>query len=160
MMEETSWAPNFFLTASNRLFYDGDGSCINNFSHYCVACTFSNANQAEEFYRSYTTDASVMTNCLFTDLANGIALNGGYYGDPFYTIIGCVFTNFYGWGYDLMTSPACDVAFLNNCVYTHQGIALGVAGYQGNTVTATSSRPITASTEPNIRYKFLGTEPT
>jgi hypothetical protein len=136
MMEETSGAPNFFLTASNCLFCDGDGSCINNFAHYCAACTFSNANQAEEFYRSYTTNASTMTNCFFTDLANGIALNGGYYGDPFYTIIDCVFTNFYGGGYDLLTSPACDAAFLNNHVYTPQGIALGVAGYQGDTVNS------------------------
>jgi len=136
MMELANIAPNNMLTATNCLFYDGDGSCINNFAHNVTSCIFSNANQAEEFYRTYAANASVMANCLFTGLNSAIALNGGYYGCPTYTISGNTFTNFYGGGYALLTTPACDVLFVSNTVCTSQGVALGVAGYQGSTINS------------------------
>jgi len=144
MMEETSCTPNFFLTASNCLFCDGNGSCINNFAHTCVSCIFSNANQAEEFYRSFTTNVSITINSTFNYLNDGIALNGGYYGDPTYTITQNTFTNFYGndangGGFALMTTPACDVVFCRNYVGSTNGIALGVAGYQDDHNTVNSN---------------------
>ncbi len=134
MMEDTSGSPSLYLTATNCFFYDGDGSCINNFAHNCVSCTFSNVNQAEEFYRTYTTNVSVMANSLFVNMSSAIALNGGYYGDPNYIIIGNTFTN--GTGYALLTTPACDVLFVSNNVSFGNGIALGAAGYQGTTINS------------------------
>ncbi len=136
MMEETTGAPNIYLTATNCVFQDGDGSCINNFAHAVSSCVFSNANQAEEFYRSYSTNTSFMSNCVLSYLGSAIALNGGYYWSPTYTIINNAFTNFYGSGYALMTTPACNVTFVSNNVYTAQGVALGVAGYQGGTINS------------------------
>ena len=144
MMEDTSCTPNFFLTASNCLFCDGNGSCVNNFAHNCLSCVFSNANQAEEFYRSFSTNASIVAKSTFIYLNSGIALNGGYYGDPTYTITGNTFTNFYGndsngGGFALMTTPACDVVFSSNYVGCTNGIALGVAGYQDDHNTVNSN---------------------
>lgn len=132
MMEDTSGSPNLFLTATNCLFYDGDGSCINNFAHRLTFCTFSNAMEVEEFYRTYNTNVSYMVNCLCTGL-RGIALNGGYYGNPAYNIVGNTFTN---GDFALLTTPATTVYFYSNSVYNSQGIALGVAGYQGSTINS------------------------
>jgi len=132
MMEDTAGSPNLYLTATNCLFYDGDASCINNFAHNVTACTFSNAMEVEEFYRSYNTNVSYMVNSLCTGL-RGIALNGGFYGNPAYYIIGNTFTN---GDFALLTTPATEVYFLSNSIYDSQGIALGVAGYQGSTINS------------------------
>ena len=130
MMEATEGSPNLYLNATNCLFTDGDGSCINSFAHNCVACTFSNANQAEEFYRSYATNASFMTGSTISSM-NGcaIALNGGIYGEPFYTISGNTFTNC---PYCIETTPAINVMFVSNTVFGGNALGIGVAGYQGN----------------------------
>lgn len=133
MMEETSGQPNVYLYATNCVFTDGDASCINNFAHNCVSCTFSNAHQAEEFYRTYSTNTSYLVNSTLINLVTGIALNGGLYTSPFYNINGNIFTNL---TYALMTTPACNVLFSSNSVYCAQGVALGVAGYQGTTVNS------------------------
>jgi len=137
MMEMATGTPNNVLSATNCLFQDGDASCINNFAHNCVACTFSNANQGEEFYRSYTTNASLMANCQFYLMSVGIALNGGYYGDATYTIAGNTFNT--NCGSVMFTSPACDVVFVSNNVYSVNGLFLGTAGYQNNIACVNSN---------------------
>jgi hypothetical protein len=137
MMEDTSGQPNVFLSATNCLFTDGNGSCINNFAHSVDSCTFSNANQAEEFYRTYVTNASVMANSLFVNLGLGSALNGGNYDSPPYTIIGNTFTNAYsGINGALATTPACNVYFISNTVSVIRPILLGIPGYQGTTINS------------------------
>jgi hypothetical protein len=88
--------------------------------------------EVEEYYRTYKTNISYMVNCYCTGL-RGIALNGGFYGNPAYYIIGNTFTN---GDYALLTTPACEVYFLSNSIGDSQGIALGVAGYQGSTINS------------------------
>ncbi len=124
----TAYSTNTFMTISNSLFYDDNATALNvGFGHNWTTCLFSNMNQVEEFYRDYATSfASTMQNCVITN-AGVVALNGSYYGCPTYTIVG---NSFYGNGWALETTPACDVVFESNNVCTAQGIAIGVAGYQ------------------------------
>ena len=152
MMEMGTISPNNVLSATNCFFYDGDASCINNFAHNCDSCTFSNANQAEEFYRSFATNASVMANCQFYQMQAGIALNGGFYGDPTYTIVGNYFHS--TCGNTLFTTPACDVLFISNTVHAAQGVSLGVAGYQDNVACVNSNIVMAWNIFSGAQYAF------
>jgi hypothetical protein len=131
MMEDTSGSANLFFTVSNCFFWDGDGSEINNFAHNAVDCTFSNANQAEEFYRAYNTNASFMSGCTIENMTGqtGLALNGGYVNNPYYTINNCIFTNYGTAG--ILFLPATSVNIFSNYFNCGQGFGPDDNGAQG-----------------------------
>ena len=123
-----------FLTVSNCQFYDFNASALNlNFAHDYSFNTFSNGNFVEEFYRSYATNASWFRNNLITDMRGlgQVGMNGGYWGNPAYTIS----NNRYYTADDnkefVLTTPGTEVVISNNIVCgCVTAIALGAAGYQ------------------------------
>jgi hypothetical protein len=131
MMEDTSGSANLYYTASNCFFYDGDGSMINNFGHNVVDCTFSNANQVEEFYRTYNTNISFMSGCTIEGMSGTtcLAVNGGTVNNPYYTINNCSFSNYNGAA--LLLLPGTDINFVSNYVDTAIGIGPDDNGFQG-----------------------------
>ena len=131
MMEDTSGSANLYYTASNCLFMDGDGSMINNFAHNAVGCTFSNANQVEEFYRTYNTNVSFMSGCTIESLSGttAIAVNGGYVNNPYYTINNNTFSNYSGAA--LLMLPGTCINFYSNYVNCEFGVGPDDNGFQG-----------------------------
>ena len=117
------------MVASNCVFYDGNATALNmNMAHDWNSCIFSNMFQVEEFYRDYTTNASIFRNCILTN-AGAIALNGSYYGCPTYTISNnAVYLT--PNRLPMLTTPACDVLVVGNKFSGGLGIGLGAAGYQ------------------------------
>jgi hypothetical protein len=135
-------SPNTIMTVSNCVFTDNNATALNvDFAHLWINDLFSNMDQTEEFYRDYATMPSVMMGCLITN-CGPIALNGGYYFDPPYTICG---NQFYGSsGSVLYTCPACDVNFISNTIVGENGPWIGVAGYQDSTYNTCNSNILMA----------------
>ena len=130
MILETTGQPNPYLNATNCSFSDGDGQAINNFAHTMVGCKFSNLNQAEEFYRTYATNASWMIGCDFSAMnACAIALNGSRYDNPSYTVTNCTFTNLSAIIY---TANACNFLLTGSSIYGDNTVVMyvGTGGYQ------------------------------
>ncbi len=142
-----------FMTASNCVFYDGNATALNmNMAHDWNQCTFHSMRQVEEFYRDYTTNASIIRNCLVTNMFGGaIALNGSYYGCPTYTISN---NTFVGCGM-LSTTPAVNVlAVSNNIIGGVSGVQLGSAGYQCTFNCGNSNLVFLGNYFTNVYYAF------
>jgi hypothetical protein len=138
----TTAPPNTFMTVSNCVFTDNNATAMNvDFAHLWIDDLYSNMQEVEEFYRDYATNASAVEGCVVTN-AGPMALNGGYYNDPPYTIAG---NQFYGNGGSVLyTTPACDVNFISNSVAGENGPWLGVAGYQDATYNTCNSNILIA----------------
>ena len=127
---------NVFMTITNCEFYDGNATALNiPMAHNWVSNYFHDTYEIEEFYRSYATMPSYFQGCTFSNIigAGFIALNGGYYGNPTYTIKN---NNFMRGQYPIFTAPTSELLFISNNLTTSQGIALGVMGYQGSTINS------------------------
>ena len=123
-MESTESSPNLYLCATNCFFWDINGSCINNFAHACESCTFSNANQAEEFYRAWATNISYMADSVIEDMNGaGMAPNGATPNCPEYIITNTYFA--LGASVNgVLLCPACNMQFWN-CPFSGVGSSIG-----------------------------------
>jgi hypothetical protein len=130
----TTTYQNTFITVSNSFFYDCNASALNlPHAHDINSCTFSNMNFVEEFYRSYTTNASMFRNNHIINMTGPgqIGLNGGYPGNPTYLICSNRYDTTDNSKSFLWTTPATEVVMVSNYINgCSSAVAIGVAGYQ------------------------------